>query len=453
VSSIFLEQSVPQLLKNIELDILSFNDLVEEVAQQIYLHEAKTLAWVTCDMERLRKDSENAYRIYKTRGRLLGLDGIPFGVKDIINTKSYPTQMGSPLWKGFTPGNNARVVDSLLGEGGLVVGKTVTAEFAVHALNETMNPHDPLKTPGTSSSGSAAAVATGMVPFALATQTAGSIVRPASFCGVWGMKPSFGMIPRTGILKTTDSLDTVGFLASHAESLRPILDVLRVKGPDYPYIYRNVDWRGARPKANGRPWRVGFIKSHTWSEAAPYAKRAVERLALDIRQIPNFEVEEIAWPAELCEAHDIHAVIYKKSLSYYFQHEMKIDMHVTEIMRCMIDEGVNISSAEYRSALIKQERLCELLLNLFASYDMVLSLGTSSSAPIRGEAELRDPSLIWTLGHLPVIAAPTFRCPEGLPYGVQFTSGKWNDYLLLQCIEELIQIGFLPAGSMKISPN
>ena len=132
---------------------------------------------------------------------------------------------------------------------------------------------------------------------------------------------------------------------------------------------------------------------------------------------------------------------------------MKIDMHVTEIMRCMIDEGVNISSAEYRSALIKQERLCELLLNLFASYDMVLSLGTSSSAPIRGEAELRDPSLIWTLGHLPVIAAPTFRCPEGLPYGVQFTSGKWNDYLLLQCIEELIQIGFLPAGSMKISPN
>ena len=117
--------------------------------------------------------------------------------------------MGSVIWKNFFPGNNARVVDKLINEGCLSIGKTVTAEFAVHELNKTLNPYDVTKTPGTSSSGSAVVVSTGMVPFALGTQTAGSIIRPASFCGVWGMKPSYGLIPRTGVLKTSDTLDLV----------------------------------------------------------------------------------------------------------------------------------------------------------------------------------------------------------------------------------------------------
>ena len=132
-----------------------------------------------------------------------------------------------------------------------------------------------------------------MIPFALGTQTAGSIVRPASFCGVWGMKPSFGMIPRTGALKTTDSLDTVGFLAAHAESLRPILNVLRVKGPDYPYVYKNVDSHGELPKASFRPWRIGFVKTHIWDEAEDYAQQSIESLAKKIDSQKGFEVEDI----------------------------------------------------------------------------------------------------------------------------------------------------------------
>ena len=130
--------------------------------------------------------------------------------------------MGSTLWQNFTPGNNARVIDKLIHNGSVVIGKTVTAEFAVHELNKTKNPFDKNRTPGTSSSGSAVAVATGMVPFALGTQTAASIIRPASFCGVWGFKPSFGLVPRTGILKTTDSLDTVGFLTTNLYKLSRI---------------------------------------------------------------------------------------------------------------------------------------------------------------------------------------------------------------------------------------
>jgi Asp-tRNA(Asn)/Glu-tRNA(Gln) amidotransferase A subunit family amidase len=450
MGSVFLEQSIPELIQNIERGTLSFRDMADASAQIINDKEADTLAWVCFDLGKLRLESEQAILKYKARGHLLGIDGIPFGVKDIFNTKSFPTQMGSPLWKNFTPGNNARVVDSLLFAGGLVVGKTVTAEFAVHALNETLNPHDSSKTPGTSSSGSAAAVATGMVPFALATQTAGSIIRPASFCGVWGMKPSFGMIPRTGVLKTTDSLDTVGFVAAHAKSLRTVLDITRVKGPDYPYVYKNVDNQGARPKVSNRPWRVGFLKTYTWDTATSYARQAIEGLAGRISRESGFEVEEIEWPGELYAAHDIHSIIYNKSLSYYFQNEKKMDSQVTPIMKKMIEIGELINPGEFRLALKRQESFYQKLDQLISTYDIVLSLGTSSSAPRRDVEELPDPSLIWTLGHIPSIAAPVFRCPEGLPFAAQFVSKKWNDYLLLQGVEEFVDRGILPSGSQQV---
>lgn len=450
MGNVFLEQSIPELIANIKQGALSFVDLAETTAKIISEREKATLAWVCYDTNRLLKESEQAYLKYKSRGHLLKFDGIPFGVKDIFNTKTFPTQMGSPLWKGFMPGNNARVVDSILFEGGLVVGKSVTAEFAVHALNETLNPHDTSKTPGTSSSGSAAAVAMGMVPFALATQTAGSIVRPASFCGVWGMKPSFGMIPRTGVLKTTDSLDTVGFVAAHAKSLRSILDIVRVKGPNYPFVYRNVDKKGAYPKSDNRSWRVGFVKTGTWSTATPYARHAIEELAKRIGREDGFKVEEIKWPEELNNAHHTHSTIYNKSLSYYFQNEKKNDSEITEIMKKMIKAGESIGQQEFTLALKLQEKHCEILNELLSPYDFVLSLGTSSSAPIRGVEELPDPSLIWTLGHIPSISAPVFRCPDRLPFAAQLISKKWSDYMLLQAIEELVDRNILPSGSMAI---
>ncbi len=448
--NLFLEQSIPELIQGIEQGAISFRDMADTTAQVINEKEANTLAWVCFDLDKLRLESEQAFSKYKARERLLGLDGMPFGVKDIFNTGSFPTQIGSPIWKDFTPGNNARVVDSLLFAGGLIVGKTVTAEFAVHALNETLNPHDPSKTPGTSSSGSAAAVATGMVPFALASQTAGSIVRPASFCGVWGMKPSFGMIPRTGVLKTTDSLDTIGFVAAHAKSLRTILDHTRVKGPDYPFVYKNVDTRGSYPKAGQLPWRVGFVKTHTWLTATGYARQAVQDLAIRISHEKGFEVEKIEWPDDLHAAHDIHSTIYTKSLSYYFKNEAKISSQISPVMREMIAAGESISLATFKEVIRQQEILCEKLDGILSRYDIVLSLGTSSSAPSRGFEELPDPSLIWTLGHVPSIAAPVFRCPNGLPFGGQFISRRWNDYLLIQGIEELVDRGILPSGSQEI---
>jgi Asp-tRNA(Asn)/Glu-tRNA(Gln) amidotransferase A subunit family amidase len=450
MSSLFLDKSIPELMEGVRSGSLSFEDFSDATVQTIASHESSVLAWVTFDLEELRLESESAWLRMQARGCPLALDGLPFGVKDIFNTKLFPTQMGSPLWKDFTPGNDARVVDSVRLAGGIVVGKTVTAEFAVHALNETLNPHDASKTPGTSSSGSAVSVATGMVPFALATQTAGSIIRPSSFCGVWGMKPSFGMIPRTGALKTTDSLDTIGFIAAHGKSLRPILDSTRVKGPDYPYVYRHVDKRGAFPKNKSKPWRVGFLKTHIWDTAEPYACLAIEGLASKIGGLKGFEVAELLWPTMLHTSHSIHETIYNKSLSYYFKSEYKSALQITPIMKEMIELGDSISPERFRTALLQQERYCEDLNQLIQPYDFIISLATSSSAPPRGIEELPDPSLIWTLGHLPTVAAPAFQCPQGLPFAVQFTSSRWNDYLLLQGVEELISIGVLEQGSKPI---
>lgn len=450
MNSLFLEKSIPELIEGINQGNLSFKDMADAVERAIAEHESNTLAWVVYDQAITHGESELAFQNYKTRGYSFGLEGIPVGIKDIFNTKSFSTQMGSPIWKDFTPGNDARVVDSLRKAGAVIAGKTVTAEFAVHALNETLNPHDKTKTPGTSSSGSAAAVATGMVPVALGTQTAGSIVRPASFCGVWGMKPSFGLIPRTGVLKTTDSLDTIGFLAAHAKSLRSMLDHTRVTGPDYPFVYKNIDARGDFPKDKRRPWRIGFAKTHVWDSAEDYVKKSVENLAEKIDREIDFEVEEIEWPEKLSHSHEIHTTIYAKSLSYYFQHEKKMSSQITPMMNDMITGGETITPNDFKKALIQQELYCATLEQLFEPYDMILSIGTSSSAPLRRNEELPDPSLIWTLGHIPVVAAPVFRCPVGLPYGVQFVSRKWNDYVLLQGVEELVKRSILPTGSQKI---
>jgi Asp-tRNA(Asn)/Glu-tRNA(Gln) amidotransferase A subunit family amidase len=450
MSNLFLDRSVPELVAGLESRAYSIQDLAAVTIDAVGRMEPNTLAWACFDAERLMTDAKRAQENHREPGPRRALEGMPFGAKDIFNTRAYPTQMGSPIWKDFTPGNNARVVDSLLNAGALLAGKTVTAEFAVHALNETLNPHDATRTPGTSSSGSAAAVAVGMVPFALASQTAGSITRPASFCGVWGMKPSFGMVPRTGVLKTTDSLDTIGFVAAHAQSLRRLLDCIRVKGPDYPFVYRSVDARGSHPKAQGERWRVGFVKTHTWPTATDYARRAVEELAARIAQERDFEVEELEWREELQASHEIHATIYTKSLSYYFQHEAKFSSYMSPIMASMIADGQAISTDALKAALVQQEELCDALDRLFSPYDFVISLGTSSSAPVRGEQELPDPSLIWTLGHVPAVAAPAFRCPAGLPFGPQFVSGRWNDYLLLQGIETLVDRGILPRASQPV---
>ena len=375
-------------------------------------------------------------------------EGVPLGVKDIFNTENFPTQMGSPLWKGFTPGNDARTVFNARQLGALVPGKTVTAEFAVHALNKTLNPFAPERTPGTSSSGSAVGVLARMVPVALGTQTAGSITRPASFCGVYGYKPSFGLLPRTGMLKTTDSLDTIGFFAAHRADIRRVLDGLRVRGSDYPIVQTKVD--SPSPKPAGKPWRVAFLRTHTWENAEPYCKVAIEDWVSRVAREPGFEVLEIDEPSLLVTSHQTHATIYDKALAYYFKEEFKRKELISPVMYEIIERGNKIKQCDYLASLALQAEMADAMDTLMADYDIFVSLATAGAAPMRDQTENPDPSLMWTMTYLPTIAAPLFLSPDGLPFSAQIGGRRYNDYRLLDALDELAMRGLIPEQSREI---
>jgi len=381
-----------------------------------------------------------------------GLEGIPIGIKDTFNTADLPTQMGSPLWKNFTPGNDARVVYEARRTGGLVAGKTVTAEFAVHALNETLNPHDITRTPGTSSSGSAVAISLGIVPVALGSQTAGSIIRPASFCGVYGFKPSFGTIARTGTLKTTDSLDTLGFFTASPKDIRLVFDQLRVRGRDYPYVHRYLDnnERAKRDVYDFNNPRIGFARTYTWSQANGYAREAIEKFCHGLSSM-GCRISDMELPAEFEEVHQLHSDIYNFSLAYYFKQESISHEKISSIMKVLIDKGNKIPFSRYQKALQLQEKLCKEFDQLASEFDVILSLSTAGSAPLRHIEEDSDPSLLWNFLHLPAASAPVFKCPAGLPFGLQIFARRFNDYRILDFLEKFSESSIFPVSPTKIA--
>jgi len=445
-NTIFFEKTIGAIIDGYRTKEFSPEEIAQVCIANFQKLESRFQAWECFAADKLLSQARNAAE-FIAKGGQGDLVGIPVGVKDIFNTADFPTQMGSPLWKDFTPGNDARAVFNLKRAGALIPGKTVTAEFAVHTLNQTLNPHDVSLTPGTSSSGSAVAVALGMVPVAIGTQTAGSIVRPASFCGVYGCKPSFGTIPRTGSLKTTDSLDTVGFFTARNQDLRRVFDALRVHGRNYPLSDAALNDVARQNCPADRSWRVLFARTSTWPAAPAYAREALEEFMKKLSGQKNIEVFETDLPAEISRAHKIHETIYNKSLSYYFKHEFQKAEFVSPIMNELIGRGQAIATPDYHQALDSQTALISLFDEFMADYDILISLSTAGEAPLRHELELPDPALIWTLTHLPVVSAPVFVSPLKRPFGLQLAARKYNDYLLFNFIDYLTDLGLLPAGS------
>ncbi len=439
----FLQHSIGKILELYKKKEISPVDIarvcINRSAQLDYHH-----VWEHFDEKKLLKQAlESEKRLMK--GVSLGaLEGIPIGIKDIFNTKDFPTQMGSCLWKGFTPGNDARVVFNVKEAGAIIPGKTSAAEFGVHALSATLNPHNILKTPGTSSSGSAVGIALGMIPVALGSQTAGSIVRPASFCGVYGMKPSFGLIPRTGVLKTSDTLDSIGFFTIHFEDMERVLRVLKVNGADYPIANKAFyKLNHARKKR----LRILVAKTHTWMHVAPYAKQCFESWINKLTSDSGLEVTEAPLPSILERAHEVHTVIYNKSLAYYFKKEYEKKEFISSRMCEMIEAGEKITLEEYRQALEEQASMVKIMDNFLALFDMGVSLSTSSVAPNRGEIENPDPSLMWTMTYVPVVSAPAFTGEGALPFGIQLFAKRYNDLQLLNGLSYLVSRHFLPSSA------
>lgn len=450
----FLEVSVAEIVAGFGSGRWTPQDVARWCIAAHEAHEHRYDAWEAFSPEVLLKGAQDSAARMAAGMPARPLEAIPVGVKDIFNTAEFPTQMGSPLWRGFTPGNDARSVFNLRRAGALVPGKTVTAEFAVHSLGKTRNPHSERLTPGTSSSGSAVAVATGMVPVALGTQTAGSIVRPASFCGVWGCKPSFGIIPRTGMLKTTDSLDTVGYFVAQASDLRTVFDAVRVHGRNFPISHAALSDVPRQSPPQGRPWRIALVRPHVWSHVPEYAALALDEWC---RTLANdhgarFEICEVALDACMARSHVVHETIYNRALAYYFKEEYQRAELISPVMNRLILAGQQIGNAEYEAALEEQVRLAHQMDRFFAGYDALVTLSTAGEAPPREQEEAPDSALMWTLTHLAAVSAPAFRSPAGMPYGLQLAARRYNDPLLFQLIQELVQLGRLPAGAYPPFP-
>lgn len=422
----------------------SAREWMESCIRRIDALEPLLAAWACFDRDYALKGADEVDRRIQSGGpRIAPFYGAPVGIKDIINTRDLPTRHGSPIFQDYMPGNNARVVDRVLWRGGVIAGKTVTAEFAVHHPGPTVNPHDVTRTPGTSSSGSAVAVAARMVPMALGTQTLGSTIRPASYVGTYAFKPTFGLIPRTGILKTTDSLDQVGYFCHHPADLRPIFENLKVEGGNYPFSEDMV-----RRDVGSEPFRVNFVRTASWAHASDYARAAVEGFVRTLSTEPGIEVVEEELPADYDQSWDLHDRIYTKALSYYFQREFELaPEQISPSMTAMVERGRAVSADQYREAMQRQVVLARTLTALFDDrrWDCILTLSAAGEAPVGLDAE-NDPDnlVIWTTCQVPVAHLPLFRGPNGLPFGLQVVGRKYGDYRLLRFVDSLHARGMLP---------
>lgn len=439
-----------ELLKNRQC---SPTEIAKDCLEQIANVEPLIDAWVYLDPRQVMLEAERLDK--NSTNPISPLNSIPVGIKDIFNTRDMPTQMGSPIWKDFEPGNDARVVHYLKMAESLIVGKTVTAEFAVHAPGPTKNPHNTAHSPGTSSSGSAAAVAARMVPVAIGTQTAGSIIRPSSYCGIFGFKPSFGLIPRTGVLKTTDTLDTIGVMARCVQDISTTFDTIRVKGRDFPISENILNNSSRQNKKVDAPWRLALVKGPKWNDAESYAQKELLSFANILPKSGRIVIEEIELPGLFDQAHSIHSTIYDRTLAYYFKREFNQHTLVSDNIYEIIERGNQISVDQYRDALHLQEQLYSIFDGILTKFDALIGLSTGGEA-LRGldSVDRPDNCLIWTLCGAPSISIPAFLGPNALPFGVQLVGRRYGDFKLLKLAQELEEMGYAnncPMPSLAVS--
>jgi Asp-tRNA(Asn)/Glu-tRNA(Gln) amidotransferase A subunit family amidase len=405
------------------------------LADRIDQIEPFVKAWTWYDRARfvdVARRADHQRRATEHPDQLGDMFGIPVAVKDIFNTEDMPTSHGSVLFKDYMAGNDARVVTNLRRSGALIQGKTATAEFAVHYPTETRNPIAPDRAIGTSSGGSAAAVAGFMTPIALASQTAASAIRPASYAGVVGFKPSFGLLPRTAMLKTTDTLDTVALMARCVDDIALAFETMRVRGPNYPIVDREMN-NPIRQSVKGRPWRVGILQGPKSVLESSAVKSAIEVIAQKLATF-GCVVESIRLPADFDHAHEVHETIYRRALAYYFRMEWsRGKVAFSSVLSGMVSEGLKISSEEYHRACAEQTRLSHVLDSLLKSVDVILCPAAADEAPIGLAApDTPDHTLIWTMCLTPTLTVPVLRGSSNLPVGLQVISRRFNDSLVFQ---------------------
>jgi amidase len=350
------------------------------------------------------------------------LHGVPIGVKDIIDTADLPTEMGSPIYRGHRPAADAACVALARAAGAVILGKTITCEFAGMTPGATANPHDVIRTPGGSSSGSGAAVADRMVPAAFGTQTGGSVLRPAAYCGVFGFKPTFGAFNRRGLFPAAESLDTLGLIARSLDDLELLSAVLELRPP-------------APSAASESPPRIGLCRTPLWPTAQPETVAAVEDAAERLGRA-GARVREVVLPEEFAGLRNAaRETINNYERAAAMAHEWTTDRErISDRLRQRIAIGRAMPRSEYVAALRLGEDCRARLPAVCAELDVLLTPCVNGEAP-RGLGDTGDPGFqaIWTILHVPALSLPTHRGPNGLPVGIQLVAMRHADRELFAC--------------------
>lgn len=406
--------------------------LVQSCLDRIAETDGAIHAWAHLDPEAALAQAEACDR-QRQRGLATGpLHGLPIGLKDIIDTRDMPTQRGTPIFAGRQPDEDARIVEMLREAGAVIMGKTVTTELAFVHANETRNPHNPDHTPGGSSSGSAAAVAAGHVPLAIGTQTNGSVIRPASFCGTFGFKPTRGTIPRSGVLQTSVSLDQIGTFARTLEDAALLADAIS------SYDQRDHEsFVHARPAmAAGARKDAAMEPDFVWFNL-PFNDRLSEatRDGLDgVMEILGKRVTRMDPANQLGELVAVQARIHEYEIA---RHQADVfENHwgqISDTLKPIITRARQISTAEYEDALAVKASAEAFFEDFFTEYDAIIAPAAAGEAPRFGDGT-GDPIFctLWTLAGLPCVTLPLLVGDTGLPVGVQLIGPAHKDDRLLR---------------------
>jgi amidase len=348
------------------------------------------------------------------------LHGLPVGVKDVLDTADMPSEYGSPIWRGWRPRADSAPAAWVRAVGGVVIGKTVTTEFATRRPGPTANPRGLGHTPGGSSSGSAAGVADGFFPLAYGTQTAGSIIRPAAYCGVVGYKPSFGLINRNGMKIMSDSLDTVGVVARSVADCA--LFASAVSG-------RNL---GEPDRATGAAPRIGLCRSPTWEHAAPETQALFAGIAALLRR-SGAAVTERELPAPIAALTAAHPIVMNHESARALGWELaNARAEISEGLCERLDFGLSRSAEEVAAAYTIFAEAQAAFPGASGGLDILVTPSAPGQAPA-GLEWTGDPAFnfIWTSLHVPCVTVPAGEGPDGLPLGIQIVGREGEDRAVL----------------------
>jgi Asp-tRNA(Asn)/Glu-tRNA(Gln) amidotransferase A subunit family amidase len=348
------------------------------------------------------------------------LNGLPIGVKDVLDTADMPSEYGSPIWRGWRPRADCAAVAWARAAGGVAIGKTVTTEFATRKPGPTANPRGLGHTPGGSSSGSAAGVADGFFPLAYGTQTAGSIIRPAAYCGVVGYKPSFGTISRIGLKIMSDSLDTIGVMA------RSVADCARFAGAVSGRDLGDPDTKAARPP------RIGICRSPSWDKALPETVALLERVATALGRA-GAAVSARELPPGIAALATAHPVVMNNESARALGWELATAREqISEGLRERLDFGLSRSEAELAEAYAVFAQAQAAFPAATEGLDVLVTPSAPGQAPV-GLDWTGDPAFnfIWTSLHVPCVTVPAGEGPDGLPLGIQVVGRLGEDRAVL----------------------